>query len=34
MIVSTDTCNPKQVKHEVYNNMLFYYFKAIVYVNK
>jgi len=29
-IVSTDTYNPAQVKLEQYNNMLFYYFNAIV----
>eukprot|EP00985_Skeletonema_marinoi_P016217 scaffold8659_cov167-Skeletonema_marinoi.AAC.3 len=33
-IVSTDTSTSTQAKHEEYNTMLFYYFKAIVYVNK
>jgi hypothetical protein len=33
-IVSTDTSTSTQAKHEEYNNILFYYFKAIVYINK
>ena len=33
-IVSTDTYNPAQGKLEEYNNMLFYYFNAVVHLNK